>query len=724
MNSDNSNTQKSYITDDPVRAKKDDELERYTFAERVVKTIVTRKDPSSLVVGIYGAWGEGKSTVLNFINNVFDEEHKDSIHCIRFNPWYFSNEEQLLTSFFELLASELDGGILSNKERIGVWLKDYLAALIPPKALKVSAPFKLLTVDPGYVLNSWGEKLSEVSLDKRKEDLDKFLENEKKKIVVMIDDVDRLDKDEIQTVLKLVKLLANFKHTAYILAFDEEMVASAIGGKYGGDKESGKGFLEKIVQVPIHLPKVSRDSLERFCFQEVKQTIESLDLNLNDDEWLRFTENFESGLRLRVQTIRMVKRYINALVFALPLVRDEVNIVDFLLLEGMRIFYPQLYSDLRDNPSDYLKDHLKEAGFGSDPKFKEGLVDILNKKLNEFANDEIAAKQLLICLFPNICSLYSYSKGTSWDSLSAREITREGKLIVKKRVCSEEYFLRFFEYKVPDGDISDLEIDDFIERVGISDSKSSVIMANFVNQGKAFTFLLKISNRLKDLAPTIAQEIALSLAKLGLTPMLAIHQKPIRFIHAHSLPCEFQRLIYDLIETTTDLGERFTFLQKVIVEAELLPFATNFFKDISKYNILSDEEKWISSEQTQKLGKIIADRILQHFDEKSIFDCDKVLHLLIHILFHFGVKEENHKFFKRQINGNSGNAILLIISVSELPLIEYNDICQLVNIDFLYNEFNKINDLSQYKSLEQSHVRNNFLAWYKQNEHHNPDQID
>lgn len=713
MNSDNSNTQKSYITDDPVRAKKDDELERYTFAERVVKTIVTRKDPSSLVVGIYGAWGEGKSTVLNFINNVFDEEHKDSIHCIRFNPWYFSNEEQLLTSFFELLASELDGVILSNKERIGVWLKDYLAALIPPKALKVSAPFKLLTVDPGYVLNSWGEKLSEVSLDERKEKLDKFLENEKKKIVVMIDDVDRLDKDEIQTVLKLVKLLANFKHTAYILAFDEEMVASAIGGKYGGDKDSGKGFLEKIVQVPIHLPKLSRGSLENFCFKEVNQVLESLDLSLNEDERMRFTENFESGLSIRVQTIRMVKRYINALVFALPLVRNEVNIVDFLLLEGMRIFYPQLYSDLRDNPSDYL--YLKWVyGLGNDPKLKEVQVDILNKKLHELTNGEPAAKHLLLCLFPNIRSLYDYS--TSWGLLSQREDAREGKSIIKKRVCSEEYFLRFFEYKVPDGDISDFEIDGFIKRIENLDSQASVMITNFFNQGKADTLLLKIRNRLKDLTPTIAQEIAISLAKLGLTPLLATGQKPIRFFRAFTLPWDFQRLIYDLVETTTDLDERFNFLRKVVVEAELLPFAVNLFTTISA------EKQWISSEQKKILGGIVVDRISHHFEKVSIFNCDKNFSPSMPILYEHGDKEQNHNFFERQINSNPGNAILLVISVNEaLPHIDYNDICQLVNIDVLYNEFHKIKDLSQYPSREQAHV-SDFLEWYEHNEHHNPDQ--
>ena len=63
-----------------------------------------------------------------------------------------------------------------------------------------------------------------------------------------------------------------------------------------------------------------------------------------------------------VQTIRMVKRYINAFIFALPLIKNEVNAVDFLLLEGMRIFYPKLYSDLRDKPSEYLNFSSSSSG--------------------------------------------------------------------------------------------------------------------------------------------------------------------------------------------------------------------------------------------------------------------------------------------------------------------------------------------------------------------------
>ena len=90
MPSNNLDRQDSYIIDEPVNTKDEDRLERYPIAARIVKTIVSRKDPSSFVLGIYGAWGEGKSTVLNFVDNIFDKEYKNSVCCIKFNPWYFS----------------------------------------------------------------------------------------------------------------------------------------------------------------------------------------------------------------------------------------------------------------------------------------------------------------------------------------------------------------------------------------------------------------------------------------------------------------------------------------------------------------------------------------------------------------------------------------------------------------------------------------------------------
>ena len=150
MHSNNLDNQSSYIIDEPVKTKDDDHLDRYPIAQRIVKTIATRNYSSSLVIGLYGEWGEGKSTVLNFVDSIFSSEYKDSVCCIRFNPWYFKNEDQLLTNFFEILASKLDERIKFNRERIGGFSKDYLAKLIPPTTTK------LVGIDIGEMFNRWG----------------------------------------------------------------------------------------------------------------------------------------------------------------------------------------------------------------------------------------------------------------------------------------------------------------------------------------------------------------------------------------------------------------------------------------------------------------------------------------------------------------------------------------------------------------------------------------
>ncbi len=76
MHSNNLDNQNSYIIDEPIKTKDEDQLNRYPIAQRIVKTIAVRNDPSSLVIGLYGEWGEGKSTVLNFVDIFSPIHHK------------------------------------------------------------------------------------------------------------------------------------------------------------------------------------------------------------------------------------------------------------------------------------------------------------------------------------------------------------------------------------------------------------------------------------------------------------------------------------------------------------------------------------------------------------------------------------------------------------------------------------------------------------------------
>src|ERR1700736_4153223 len=89
--------------DKAVDTKEEDYFERYEFSKRIATLINKAKYPTSLVIGIYGKWGEGKSSVLNFIS----AELQEGTIKINFNPWYFQDDRQFIKSFFESIAASL-----------------------------------------------------------------------------------------------------------------------------------------------------------------------------------------------------------------------------------------------------------------------------------------------------------------------------------------------------------------------------------------------------------------------------------------------------------------------------------------------------------------------------------------------------------------------------------------------------------------------------------------
>jgi predicted KAP-like P-loop ATPase len=116
-----------YRTDAPLDHEESDLFDRAPFANRIADTISTRTDPSSLVVAIYGPWGDGKTTVLNFIRNRLQKY--PSVITVNFNPWRMDGEKALLQGFFEALAEALDRELTTKSEKVGDVLKRYGALL-------------------------------------------------------------------------------------------------------------------------------------------------------------------------------------------------------------------------------------------------------------------------------------------------------------------------------------------------------------------------------------------------------------------------------------------------------------------------------------------------------------------------------------------------------------------------------------------------------------------
>jgi len=185
--------------------------------------------------------------------------------------------------------------------------------------------------------------MSEVDLEEQRRRVNDLLETEGTRVVIFMDDIDRLDRDEIHSVFRLRKLAADFSFITYVVAFDETVVGHALAERYPGSPESGSSFLEKIIQVPMRLPPASEADLLRLCLREVSRLLEQNAIEITDEDVYRFRDAFDPCVGPSLRPPRLVGRYINSLEFVLPMVHREVNAVDLLLLEAMRIFYTELH---------------------------------------------------------------------------------------------------------------------------------------------------------------------------------------------------------------------------------------------------------------------------------------------------------------------------------------------------------------------------------------------
>lgn len=110
-----------FHADVPISADAEDVLGTGAFADRLVRPLLDAPGGPSLVVGLYGAWGQGKSSVLNLLAARLRATAAEQTLpgaggattqgiVVRFNPWLYGDVAALLYAFFETLAAEIGGG--------------------------------------------------------------------------------------------------------------------------------------------------------------------------------------------------------------------------------------------------------------------------------------------------------------------------------------------------------------------------------------------------------------------------------------------------------------------------------------------------------------------------------------------------------------------------------------------------------------------------------------
>ncbi|MBL8047550.1 MAG: hypothetical protein JNJ45_02605 [Chthonomonas sp.] len=360
--------------DNPLEDEEHDELGRGPFAALVAHALLAENKKRATVVGLTGGWGTGKSTVANFvIARVLATD--PSINVVRFEPWMVSTPEALAREFFKELGKAVlpkDNSKESREKRAKFYR--YTALALDALALTADATGSLgvpLAGAAGKALRSsrkameiavkgLAEQAQQPTLREARDSLSKTLVDLEKPVVVMIDDIDRLDCAEVRTVFQLIKACADFPNVRYLLLYDHDQVVFSLSDSV----HDSNAFVEKIIGQAFHLPHTTilqrQLTLTRF--------LEGLDLHsVEGNAKERLHDVFLCILLPGLKTVRQMKRYVGTVQSLLPGVTSgnirNVDPADFLALEFLRQTVPTLYEVLRDEYSPVPGGIVQEYGF-------------------------------------------------------------------------------------------------------------------------------------------------------------------------------------------------------------------------------------------------------------------------------------------------------------------------------------------------------------------------
>ncbi|HEY5591254.1 MAG TPA: P-loop NTPase fold protein [Paludibacter sp.] len=341
--------QSSFITDialDPLDNEQEDLLGFENFAQWIADEAMNITSLESVVFGINGEWGEGKTSMINLICKKLKEKEYSFVD---FHPWKTNSERAVTQLFFDVLKEGLKGKIAGINWKINSYAE------------------ALLNLDQsGFGKTLWQLFFPSDSVEKQKEKLAKSMRLLDKNLIVIVDDLDRLAKNEISDVLKLMRDTANFPNLVFIAAYDRYYLNEAIKSEINPYK--AKTYMDKIVlwETQIYKPQPRRylsvlrnylkvslndysEVIDEICQIEQDKILKAIhDSSRIKNSEPKNIENIETPYDIHSSIFtkkRTVKKFVNDFVFNFRIVKDNIVFKDFYYLFLLHYFFPDYYTE-------------------------------------------------------------------------------------------------------------------------------------------------------------------------------------------------------------------------------------------------------------------------------------------------------------------------------------------------------------------------------------------
>ena len=637
--------------DQPIQSSKEDILGRKAFAQSLGNAILNYKEKDSIVIGLFGAWGSGKTSIINMalehINYVCKDKKSESEPIIvRFYPWNFSEQNQLISQFFKQLSVTLKRKDYSvNIRKIGKKLETYTKFFEPLKLIPVVGQLMGIVKDIvqtiGKTLKVFGEH-RENDLNSIRKELNDLLAEQFHKIIVIIDDIDRLGNIEIRQIFQLIKSLGDFPNTIYLLAFDKDVVIKALQRVQEG---SGLEYLEKIVQVPFDIPLISKQEVEALLFSQLTELIK----DIPEEKWDQtyWSNIYHSGLRYFFENIRDVTRYINLSRCGFSIVKGEVNAIDFFAITAIQVFIPDVYYGIRDNKDIFAG--IFDSAYGN----SKAVIEQAKKRCDEiFSRTNKYSQKMLMDflkrLFPKLESVYGNTHyGYDWLS----DWRKDG------RVCSPDNFDIFFRLSVPKGEISQYEIETILSLASNSYAFAEVLL-RLNEDGRIVRFLERIEDYTrKDIPEENIENIITVLMDIG-----DLFPEGETGFFGINTSTRIRRIFYQLSRRLDNKENRFNIFKKAVEKAtkslhtitsEVAVQGQQHGKYDQTKKSKPEEELTVNATQLEELEKLAYDKIESWANDGRLSKHTYLLSVL-YDWRRWGRQEQINKFVNRMIEDDDG----------------------------------------------------------------------
>jgi predicted KAP-like P-loop ATPase len=487
------NDKHGFSSDRPIKKIDEDLLGRSGFSQDLAKAIAGWHGNDSLVVALHGDWGSGKSSIKNMALNELKKVDKHKPDIIEFSPWEWAAQDKITSSFFQEISLTIGlkdksaegkklskllkkyGRYLNTGETITSGLASALPILfILTTFFGIGGNFSdevwvkntstvLLTLFAGWgIWLAWGKKLlkqlagnteasakeEELTLSQLRQELTDLLKKRDKSVIIVLDDLDRLTAKQLQMVFQLVKANTEFPNVVFVLLFQRDLVEE----KLTDGKHTGRDYLEKIIQVPFDIPKIETSKLHNLLCQKLDEIIVRDKFAIKTFDSRYWSNVFHSSLAGYFTNLRNVYRFTSTLSFHFSLYQGEnafeVNPVDLIAIECIRLFEPDVYKKISQSKS-FFTAARSSRGESNRAEEEEKFNQILN--LTNDDNRE-KLKDLLHYIFPPLGRITGQNYAGSCYEIWQREM----------RVCHPSNFEKYFLFSIPTGELSHSELQEML----------------------------------------------------------------------------------------------------------------------------------------------------------------------------------------------------------------------------------------------------------------------